>query len=321
MGNIFQISNQSNIDAARVGFHVGFLSQLEETAPDPVEATARVVPSTTALEQWEWLGDLPGFTEWKGDRVLSEIDAFKMVVANRDWANGLRLHENHIADDRLGLFGDTTGELARVARAHRGTLMAQSLLNGFNGVAFPDAGNGLAYDGAFFFSDSHSTGGGPAQSNKMTAVLGATGLSLARQKLREMRTADGARSLNVRPTHLVVGPKNEETAEKLMKNDTVPNAAGTASESNIHKGKYQIIVSPELVDDYDDYWFLGDLSRNIRPLIFQLRQEITPESVAPMGGQATVPSFQRGELWFGARARYATAYFAWQLIVGSTGAG
>ena len=152
-------------------------------------------------------------------------------------------------------------------------------------------------------------------------MLSGAGLSTARQKLREMRTADGARSLNVRPTHLIVGPKNEEAAEKLMKNDMVPNAAGTASESNIHKGKYQIIVSPELVDDYDDYWFLGDLSRNIRPLIFQLRQEITPESVAPQGGQATVPSFQRGELWFGARARYATAYFAWQLIVGSTGAG
>jgi hypothetical protein len=27
---------------------------------------------------------------------------------------------------------------------------------------FPEVGNGLAYDGAFLFSDSHATDGGPA---------------------------------------------------------------------------------------------------------------------------------------------------------------
>lgn len=316
-GNMFEISNQANIEAARVGFHAGLLSQLEETAPDPAEVVARELPSTTSVEEYEWLGDLPGFTEWKGDRKLSEIDAFKLRVANRDWSNGARFHQNQFADDRIGLFGDTTAELARTARAHRGELIMQALINGFDGNAYPEAGNGLAYDGAFFFSDSHTVGGGPAQSNKMAQALSSAALSTARQKLRTMRTADGSRPLNVRPTHLIVGPKNEEVAEKLMKNDLVPNAGGTATESNVHKGKYQIIVTPYLDDDFDDYWFLADLSRNIKPLIFQLRQDIMPSSVAPSGGNDSVPRFQRGELWFGAEARYNTAYFAWQLIVGS----
>lgn len=319
MGSMFEIGNQSNIDAARVGFHAAFMSQLEEQGPDPAEIVAREVPSTTALEEWEWLGDLPGFTEWKGDRELAEMDAFKLQVRNKDWKNGARLHQNQIDDDKLGLFGDASAELARVARSHRGELIVHTMLNGFAGNAFPETGNGLAYDGAFFFSDSHSTGGGPAQSNKMTAALSGAGLSTARQKLRSMKTADGKRPLGTRPTHLIVGPKNEEQGEKLMKNDLVANAAGTATESNIHKGKYELIVSPYLVDDFDDYWFLADLSRVYKPMIFQLRKEIMPSSIAPANGMDTIPRFQRGELWFGAEARYAAAYFAWQMIIGSNG--
>lgn len=313
MASMFEVSNQANIDDARVGFHAAFLSQLENGEADPIEQLARTIPSTTAVEEWDWLGDLPGFQEWKGDRKLGDIDAFKLRIANRDWASGLRLHQNNIKDDKLGLFAATTPELARVARYHRYDLMVQALLNGFAGTAYPDAGNGLAYDGAFFFSDSHTSSGGPNQSNKMTTALSAAGLATARLKLRSMKTADGARPLNQRGTHLIVGPKNEELAEKLMSQDFVATAAGTAAESNIHKGKYKVLVSPRIEGDFDDYWFLADLSAVYRPLIFQLRQEIEPSSTPP----DSLPRFMRGELWFGAEARYAVGYFAWQTIVGS----
>lgn len=322
MGNMFQIGNQSNVDAARVGFHAAFLEQLEDMSADEIAILSREVASTTTLEEWEWLGDLPGFTEWKGDRVLSEIDAFKLQVRNRDWSNGLRLHQNQIDDDKLGLFPIGVQELARVARQHRYDIMVEHLVNGFDGLAYPDSGNGLAYDGAFFFSDVHSSGGGPNQSNKMTAALSGTALSSARQKLRAMKTADGKRKLKLKGTHLVVGPKNEELGEKLTTHDYLPTASGNTTEKNIHKGKYQLVVSEILDDDYDDYWFLADLSRGFRPLIFQLRQDIQTSSLVGSrgGSNDSIPRFQRGELWFGAEARYAMAYFAWQTIVGSTGA-
>lgn len=312
-GNMFEIANQANIENARVGFHAAFMSNLEATAPDAIEGLARTIPSTTSVEEWDWLGDLPGFKEWKGDRELAEIDAFKLRIANRPWATGLRLHQDQIDDDKLGLFASTVPGLAAGCRSHRADLMAQALLNGFTGSAFPEAGNGLAYDGAFFFSDSHTVSGGPAQSNKMTSALSASALSEARRKARSMRTADGARPLDIQPTHLIVGPKLEETAEKLVASDLVPNAAGTATESNIHKGKYKVIVSPRIVDAYDDYWFLADFRAVYLPLIFQLRKEIMPSSTPP----DSEPRFRRGELWFGAEARYNVGYFAWQTIIGS----
>lgn len=319
MGNMFAVANQINLEAARVGFHAAFMEQLEAVGPDVLEILYAMVESTTSIEEHEWLGDLPGFEEWKGDRKLSEIDAFKLRIENRDWASGLRAHQNQFKDDKLGLFKMRVAGLAQKARRHRADLCVKALLNGFAGNVYPEAGNGLGYDGAFFFSTSHTSGGGPNQSNKLTSALSASALATAEQMLKEMKTADGKDPLELQGTHLFVGPKLEETANKLVKNDLVPNAAGTATESNIHKGRYQVVVSRRITGAQDDYWFLGDMSAPIRPMLFQLREDIS--SSALVGGQGTqndsLPRFKRGELWFGAEARYNVAYFAWQTIIGS----
>jgi phage major head subunit gpT-like protein len=319
MGNMFQIGNQVNLEAARVGFHAAFMSQLEAVGPDALEALYAEVPSTTSVEEHQWLGDLPGFEEWKGDRKLSEFDAFKLRLENRDWANGIRVHQNNFKDDRLGLFRMQVAQLAQKARRHRADLCVKAILNGFAGNVYPEAGNGLGYDGAFFFSTSHTSSGGPNQSNKMTSALSATSLAEAERMLKVMRTADGKDPLDLQGTHLIVGPKLEETALKLVKNDLVPNSAGTATESNIHKGRYQVLMSRRITGDQDDYWFLADLSAPIRPMLFQLREDISSSAI--LGGQGTqndsVPRFKKGEVWFGAEARYNVGYLAWQTIIGS----
>ena len=318
-GNMFQIGNQANLEAARVGFHVALMQSLIAVGPDPAEALYAEVPSTTSIEEHQWLGDLPGFEEWKGDRKLGEFDAFKLRVENKDWASGIRVHQNQFKDDKLGLFSMQVAGLAQKARRHRADLCIKQLLNGFAGNVYTDAGNGLGYDGAFFFSTSHTSSGGPTQSNKMTSALSASSLAEAERMLKAMKTADGKDPLELQGTHLIVGPKLEETANKLMKNDMVPSAAGTAPESNIHKGRYQTIISRRIAGDQDDYWVLADLSAPIRPMIFQLREDISSSAI--VGGQGTqsdsVPRFKKGELWFGAEARYNVAYLAWQTIIGS----
>lgn len=317
MGNIFNIANQVNLEAARVGFHVAFLESLEAMGPDALEILFTEVQSSTSLEEWEWLGDLPGFEEWKGDRKLGDLDAHKLRVENRDWASGIRVHQNQFKDDKLGLFRPKVAALAQQARRHRSDLMVKALLNGFAGNVYPEAGNGLGYDGAFFFSDAHTSSGGPAQSNKLTVALSASGLESAELKLKTMKSADGKNPLDLRGTHIICGPKNEPVARKLIENELV--AVGGQMESNIHRNRYQLLVSPRITGDQDDYWFLADLSAPIRPMLFQLREDISTSAITGnQGGEGdSVPRFQRGELWFGAEARYNVAYFAWQTIIGS----
>ena len=78
-------------------------------------------------------------------------------------------------------------------------------------------------------------------------------------------------------------------------------------------------MSKRLRGAYHNYWFLADTSTPIKPCIFQLREEISTSAI--VGGQGTqndsVPRFKKGEVWFGAEARYNVALFAFQSIIGS----
>ena len=208
----------------------------------------------------------------------------------------------------VGLVSPLVSGLALKAKRHRFDLMIKLLVNGFDGVQYPDVGNGLAYDGAFFFSDSHRGG----NDNKLTLALDAAGLAAAELLLGSMTTYDGADPLDVYGTHLIVGPKLRTTVEKLLQQERLANG-----EDNINRGKYQLIVSNRLRGAHDDYWFLADMSSPIKPLLFQVREDITTASIANQEGYNGFPSFMNGELWFGAQARYNAAYFEFRTIVGS----
>lgn len=308
------IANNADLDAARVGFHAAFLQQLEQNTDDPVQLLYTQVPSSKSVEEWNWLGDLPNFEEWKTDRKLSGLDAFKLRIINRKWSNGLRVKNDDFKDDALGLLPPQVAGLASKARRHRWDMIVQQMLNGFDGAAFPDVGNGLAYDGAFFFSAAHSSAGGPAYSNKLTQALDAAGLTAAELLLESMMTYDGKDPLDIHGSHLIVGPKLRATAEKLLQQERLANG-----EDNYHRGKYKLIVSNRIRGTQDDYWFLADLSQPIKPMLFQMREEITTSAV--IGGQGSqqdsLPRFMNDELWFGAEARYNVGYFEHRLIVGS----
>jgi phage major head subunit gpT-like protein len=255
-----------------------------------------------------YIEDVPGFEEWKGDRKMSGLEAFKLQIENKKWANGLRIKNDDLKDDALGLISPQVAGLAVKAKRHRYDLMVKLLLNGFDGAAYPEVGNGLAYDGAFFFSDTHRGG----NDNKMTVALDSAGLAAAELQLASMTTYDGNDPLDVYATHLIVGPKNALAAQKLMTQERLANG-----EDNIYKGRYKIIVSNRIRGAYQNYWFLADLSQPIKPLLFQMREDISTSAIVGQEGRNAFPSFMNDELWFGAQARYNAAYFEFRTIVGS----
>ena len=63
-----------------------------------------------------------------------------------------------------------------------------------------------------------------------------------------------------------------------MSNTKVNDATAVTSVQidNVNYGAVKLVVLPELVGTYDDYWFLLDCSHLIRPLSLQVRKEAVP---------------------------------------------
>lgn len=308
LGAATAITNDADLAAARIGFTAAFMQELQQSKADPLDMLYTTMPTRTPTQRINWAGDLPQFEEWTSDRKMGTPEAFKWDIESKKWSSGLRVKNDDLKFDTLGLLPQQISGLAEKARRHRYDRMMQMLCNGFDGTQFPLTGNGLAYDGAFFFADSHRGG----NDNKMTVALDAAGLTAAELLLQSMTTYDGADPLDTHGTHLVVGPKLQAAAEKLLSQERLANG-----EDNYHRGKYKLILSNRIRGTQDDYWFLADLSHSIKPCIFQLVEEISTSALVDQGNRGSVPSFINDELWFGAQAHYNMSPFEFRLIVGS----
>lgn len=305
----FTIASQANLETARIAFHLAAFEEIGKSDDNPLSLLFETLNSTADLEEWTWLGDLPDFEEWKGDRFLAGLEAFKLQIRNKNWASGVRCHQNDIKDDKLGLIRPKINELGRKARTHRIRLMIKALLAGMGTGVYPEVSNGLAYDGQTFFSTLHPTG-----SNKLTLALDAAGLAAAELLLGSQMSFDGLEPLDITGTHLIVGPKLFDTASKLMGQEQLANG-----ETNWMRNRYKVVKSGLLRGTFDDWWFLADLSTPIRPGLFQMREEISTSAVlGDQGGtNDSVPRFKSGDLWFGAEARYNVSLWEFRTIVGS----
>lgn len=299
------IANNIDLDSARTAFRAVFMQSLEMAAVSPMELLFQTVPTNTPLARIHWMGDLPGFSEWIGDRKLSGVEAFKLDLQSKKWSNGLRIKNDDIKFDNLGLMPSQIGGLAGKARRHKLDRMAGFMIDGFAGGT---TSNGLGYDGAFFFADAHRGG----NDNKLAVALDAAGLTAAELLLESMTTYDGADALDVHGSHLIVGPKLRATAEKLLTQERLANG-----EDNYHRGKYKLIVENRFRGAADDYWYLGDLTHEVKPFIYQLVEDISTSAVMGQGENNSMPSFMNDELLFGAQANYNMSYFEFRLLVGS----
>ena len=307
------IAAKEKIAESRISFQTMFNGALDQIQTDPIEQLAMEVQSSSEGEDYNWLGTVPSFTEWLDDRKLSSLRAEGFRLMNRDWANGLRIHRNEVLDDKLGQVRPRIEMLAQKALQHRPKLLVETLANGFDG-ARSDVGDGLAYDGAFYFSDSHQDGEGPQQSNRTDLPLSPAAYETMWQAMTELVDEEGD-PLDIAPTHLLIGPNYRSVARRMLNAELI--AEDGVAVSNINAGTIQLLISPRLRGPWANHWFLLDLSQPVKPLILQNREAITFDAVDDLGSDSV---FMRKELKFGAQARYAAGYGLWQFAYGSTGA-
>lgn len=256
------IVNRANLESADIGFQTRFNLAIEKMRDlTHWQMFATEVPSTHRTEQYPWVTALPQMKEWISDALFAELEAYKFSIENKFWQSGIQIKREDIEDDNLGIVSPAIDMLAENAARQPDKLIFDLLENGFTGA------KGLAYDGQFFFDTDHKDGSGATQSNKATAALTATSFQDAWVAMASLQDESGE-PLGITPTHVVVPPQLRAAALTIVELDRLANGAG-----NINYKTVQVVVINRLAA-FPTRWFLFDLSKPLRPFIFQNREDL-----------------------------------------------
>lgn len=293
---------QAKLNASQVSFSTTFNSAFA-AVEDPMRVLAMEMPSTTRVEEHDWMDSVPGLSEWIDDRKLSNLSPQSIRIPNLPWASGIRIDRDDILDDRLGIIRPRIEMLAKKAALHYSKLAALAMIGGFTTTGK----FGAAYDGkAFFATDHQDNEDGPIQGNTgAPAVLSKSSYYAARTQMMEL-TDDQGDDLDIVPNVLFCGPSNEEVAYDILSAQVGANGA-----SNSTKGTAEVIIVPSLRGAHANKWFLSDTNQPVKPLILQIREKIT--------SSFEDATFMNKKMKFGAEGRHNVGYALWQFMYGNKG--
>jgi phage major head subunit gpT-like protein len=298
--------NASNLKAIFVNLKTTFNNAFADT-PTQWDKVATLVPSTSKSNDYAWLNKFPRMRKWIGDKQVKALAASNYTLVNEKYEATVEVDRDDIEDDLLGIYAPQAKDAGFSAKQWPDELVF-SLLN----IAF----TAKCYDNKPFFSDKHEVGK-LTYSNMGTAPLSIesqaaakASYGAARTQMRKFKDEDG-RPLTVRPGLLVVPPALEDTANALMTAERLEDG-----KTNLYKGTAEVLVVDWLKSD--TAWFLLDVSRPLKPLIFQQRKKPVFVSQTDMNADDV---FMRGMYKFGAESRGVAGFGFWQMAYGSTGAG
>lgn len=139
------IINRQSLTTLNTGFKASFQIGFDGVAP-MWERIATRVPSSTATEEYAWLGAFPGMREWIGERQIKNLAQHGYSIKNRRFEMTVSVPKTSIEDDQFGVYSPMMQEMGRSAAEHPDTLVYGLLKNGFTTGC---------YDGQNFFDTDH----------------------------------------------------------------------------------------------------------------------------------------------------------------------
>ena len=298
------INLSARAQAAFYGFSTRFQTGMRVSA-SWWQRFATEIPSDSEREIHAWIELIPGFKKWVDERKFHSIGGVDYSLLNEDFAAGLRVPRNKFLDDKLGLYGHNAEMLGMQARKFPDKWCADRLKNGHTSGA-----DYKCFDGKPFFATDHpkSVNGqvsGTFSNYRTSTALTPTNFASLYADMQAFPGPDGE-PLGITPTRLSVPPALRTTALEIASivAQLIPNAAGTASKSNVNAGIVEVEIIPELAGA-DGTWYLGCHSWPIQPLIVQVRQMPGFDEIA--GLQSEHCKLNK-ELLYGSDGRFAFGY-------------
>lgn len=262
--------NPANLEAMFYGFDARFQGAFTAAKPWHTKL-ATVVPSSTKATRYHWMEAVPRLREWVGERHVHNLVARAFVIENKKWELTVEVPKDDVEDDQIGVYTQRVEMMGRSAALWPDDVLTTLIRDGLTT---------LCADGQLFFDTDHpknlDSAAAGTYSNKLTTALTAPNYGAARAIMRAYVGAD-THSLSVNPTLLVVPPALEDTARAILNSELIaPGAAwaGNAADvaaTNIYRNSAELLVIDELNDD-PTRWYLFDISKPIKPFVFQMRK-------------------------------------------------
>ncbi|MBD8890905.1 Mu-like prophage major head subunit gpT family protein [Roseibium litorale] len=139
------------------GFKTNYQNGFDEVDPS-WNKIAEEIPSTTASNEYGWLGEWPSLREWIGDRLIKALTGHSYTIKNKEFESTVGVKATDIEDDNLGIYAGRFKAMGRAAARWPDELVWPALAAGFSSEC---------YDGQFFFDTDHPVGD-PAEGNVKT---------------------------------------------------------------------------------------------------------------------------------------------------------
>lgn len=263
--------NRANLDNLFKTFSTAWQQGIEDNNVmlEQAKAFCTEFPSTTASNFYAWLSKVPGFRKWVGDRVYNNVASKRHEVVNVKYEDSISLTQDDLEDDQYGVYTPII-KMMGIAWLQ---LQRDLILQCFTSRVVSTAPEDLCFTGYPLASDSHLYGANTID-NKSTTALSKTEFEAACLAASAWKYEDGSL---VKPnfTHLLVGEKLRSTAFGIVVAEEISDGAG-GNINNPNKGKCQLVILPELAGTYDDYWFLVDASKPVKPVALQIRKTPQP---------------------------------------------
>lgn len=260
---------------------------------------ATVVPSSHESQIFPFGARVGKMREWKGPRVAKQLANYEYVLVNKTFEETVEVPVNAFEDDTLGVHLSPMEELGHGAMKWPDYQVKGAMQNGKVATGF---------DGQAFFSATHDLNPAGNQSNLFTSsALSAAKLETVATAMRSY-TDEVGEHLGLGRLTLVCAPGLQLTAQEIL-NSTIVDGTAHGSKTNVMQNFCDLLVLDEL-DNEPTTWYLCDLTKGIKPFLFQRR--MAPKITSRTGLESD-NVFERDMFEWGTKARGVAGYGPWWL--------
>src|SRR4051812_17195639 len=100
------------VKIAQPGMNTKFLEGASQV-PTTWNRIADLVPSTQAVETYPWLGNIPNFSEFEGERKRRKMSEYNLTIANIPFESTVAVKRMLLATEQYGKLNNLAQQMGR----------------------------------------------------------------------------------------------------------------------------------------------------------------------------------------------------------------